>query len=513
MRLFSHACKPSDIDLTPESDIEQEVIIPMQSGKEILPITRLGLEHAQESLRTVGCMILSGDETENPQFTRNILIAQNHHYQVKMKLHAGVFKLYLYHIEDVLLNDINTNGKAIPITVVSHTCHRLDRMVEEIHTDHTVHNKLQGRVHGMIKLANSLLRESMPLASVKSIAAIPDDTMYMHMTNVDIVASLAGLKLQHDNTSVIEKLNKAYGGPFVKYTNANELRTNQENDEKQPVNFILEPSMCLKHAIAHQNKPLAGKLNGMGWDMDQISTALYSGISYCESCPYPNIYEYEIGFVNETDFPTTQRSIIKEIIDRNKKEMFNHSDLWEPVRHNFTTNDGENDRIVECKITQESLLLFRRKGMSIGVYAIPGTYKEPAQESISSNPQPIIKTPNQYSKSSHQHSTSRHSKRVIASMKQIGNKCVDCRTSLLHNATEMLYYINLICMHNPPVPSGKTDIHKLLRDAWLVTHMIYAANICKGPGNSEFYMIFSHLQNLKSLPFNSVGFWSTVPYV
>jgi hypothetical protein len=541
MLMFSHACKPSDIDLTPDSDIEQNVYIPMQSGRGTLPITRLGLEHARNSLRTVGCMILSEGEMTGSGFTRNILIAQNHHFQVNMNLHAGVFKLCLYHTEDVLQNDPKTNTTAIPIVVISHTCHRLDNMVEEIHTDHTVQNKRQSGVYGMIKLANSLLRESIPLTSITSIASIPDDEMYRDMSNVDIVKSLAALKLQHDNASVVSTLNKAYGGKFAKHTDADELKTIQciksvqypEKDSERSIDFKLVPSGCLNHAIAHQNQNLSGPLNkSMGWDLREISTALCSGMAYCESRPYATMCQYGIGLVNETDFSTKQRSIIKKVIHMKQKEMFKDDGSWKTVRHNFTINKVKNDHIIECTITHGPLLLFRRQGMSIGVYAMPCLYEEPIQQltshslasqlnimdtietgakiidiinpGIESNPKSTIKTPNKHSKSSYN---------IIPTMNQIGNKYVGCRTSLLCNATEMLYYINVICMHNAPTRFEKKNIHQLVRDAWLVTHMIYAAKICGGYNNSEFYMIYSHLQNLKSLPFDSVGYWATVPYV
>ena len=530
MQFFSHAFQPSHIDLTPKYDAEQEVFIPMQSASDaVLPITRLGLMNARKSLRTIGSVVASKPNMNISDFTRNIVITHNQHFHMNMDIHAGVFKLCLYHTEDVFHNDTQKNMQAVPITVLSHTFHHLDKMVEEIHTDHTIHNKRPQRVRGMLKLANSLLRGNMPLAYVRKIATTPDDAMYRDMSERDIVSALAGLKLQHDDADVVRILNKAYDGVFAKQTDANELKTIQSikstktpvNYTKPSVDFRLLTSGCLNYAIAHQNTSISGKLN-KNWGMDyrEISTALCSGISYCESGLDFNTWSFETGFINETDFSMTQRTQIKEMIHMKKHDIFEYSrsdEGWENVRHNFTTGENDHMGIITCKIMQEGWLLFQLQGMSIGVYVVPSLYRISAQALTSSNQVKIpdvietgvkivdiIKPVITRNHKSTNNATNRESK-----MKQIGNKHVGCRISLLCNATEMLYYINIIFMHNAP----QENIHKLVRDAWLVTHMIYAAKICGGFNNSEFYMIYSHLQNLKSLPLDSVGYWATVPYV
>ena len=102
--------------------------------------------------------------------------------------------------------------------------------------------------------------------------------------------------------------------------------------------------------------------------------------------------------------------------------------------------------------------------------------------------------------------------KIIKVIHQLNDEHLDSKQALMRNATMLLFFLNVICVNNS-LHKKANDEHQMLRKAWLCSYRMKASVLCGGVASDEFYSIFAHLANLASLPHDSVGYWSTVPYV
>ena len=99
---------------------------------------------------------------------------------------------------------------------------------------------------------------------------------------------------------------------------------------------------------------------------------------------------------------------------------------------------------------------------------------------------------------------------------KLTTESIQTKRGLLRNATNILFHLNAICVHNEKFfASGGNfqEHHELLRSMWFDTYTKRAVSLCHGVQNAQFCEIYLHLSNLALLPTNSVGFWANVPYV
>jgi hypothetical protein len=545
---FLHEPSSSQTTFVALSDTELTVRVPMENGVYgVLPIPPIGLISARDSLRRVGCMILSQDDLHKSEYKRDVLIAQNDMYSLSMRLCTGTLKLCLYRLDDFSQDCPDPEKPPVPIVVMSHTCNWLDKIVEEIHHDTSTYTEENPRVIGMVAVINSLLRDNIPLASIKEMGFPDDVATFAKISNIDITKALKSMNLVHDDAYTrntinngVKKIKNGKSGDVVQPADTTGLTedTRSRLSEQLPANskhvcvdFRLEKSGCLTHASAHQNIGLTKKLNGMGVDIGETSIALYSGISFCHSLPYlshASIFAHidpsvRIHFINETDFHVTSRTGINNMIcdEINKSLELGLEAEWTTVRHNFCIDTASHVCLVKCRITDKGLILFQRcdeqnSVFACAVYVVPGLYEAQITDEFKKTGSHVgsnIESNTEYNVGSNIRSN--EFSVVINNITKIAGESVDSRSALLCRATKLLYYINVIYTHKT-FNSKDTDtkhIHQMLRKSWLLTQMIETSKLCGGINNSEFYSIYAHLANLADQPLNSVGYWATVPYV
>jgi hypothetical protein len=588
LKMFSHVSTTPivknntrpDIVSPVASDIEVVVRIPHVNGTvALLPVMAIGIQSARDALRSVGCLQfqcahdermgleLVENELRDAELgtigglepslvtseTRKVIIAQDHVYTLIMHLCDGTFKLYLHHTDDLFECD-EFNETPTAIAVVSHNFHNLDSIVEQINRNYITYKKNQDHVFGMIAVVNTLLRQNVVAAPVRSIGSNCNTALYTDLHPVDIAQALGAMGLLSDKPHIVKTLNRIYRSVVVRHTmcaipvdkkcnglippvSAYNNNNNNNKNNNNSVDFRLHHSGALNYAIAHQNMHVTRVLNrNMGLDMKEISTALYSGIAFCHSCAYSCLPTTgSVHLINETDFTKTSEGKIQDMIDCDTQTFLsaNPAVEWITLRHNFqvqTDGRGAKERrrtpvlIVKCCITENGLILFRRFGKVDenfigGVYIAPGIYKhyilkgtakmKSTEDDIPTNITPSLHTPDESSSHSFPHPV--HA--IVPIIKKLATKTIVSKSDLLQNATELLFHINAICIHNTRSGYKAKKSHEMLRNAWLVKYMVCASRICEGVCNADFCSIYAHLANLASLPLNSAGYWATVPYV
>jgi hypothetical protein len=549
MDLFLRSSTCAPIMSNKESDVQMQVNIQYPNNEnKVLLITNIGLRGARDALRNTGALTVDEEKC-------SVNIAQNPEYTLHMLLFKGIFKLSLYRTEDVFTCGIDN---AEPMMISSHTFHRLDRVVEEKNYHHVDNSNDEWTVTGMQAVTNALLRTGLVAADVESSKPDHNAAFYKDITVKDRAKALNVMNLVSDQPKLISMLNGIYSGAVVSYTDAQILTesiplvsitpipvttladtANSSTDTANSstdtatdsyVDFKLLNSNALNYAIWHQNTGVAGRLyHSFGLDQQEISTALYSGISFCHSIAYVRLQSStplsettSTCLINETDFPVTYHTEISDIIENNAISISTGDVEWSTLRHNFHVTNERNitdetgkhhddddlsmyARPIECHVTQDGLIFFRIKGsghehFAGAVYVVPSIYHRMIGNKYKHKPS----CSNAGGKGFHA---------IVPLIFQLANMTIGSSQELLSNATKLLYYINAICIHKPVAKNRTGNPHEMLRSAWLVTNMIHASRICKGVNNREFCMIYARLSNLAALPLDSAGYWATVPYV
>jgi hypothetical protein len=276
-------------------------------------------------------------------------------------------------------------------------------------------------------------------------------------------------------------------------------------------------------------------MNSSCLDEQGVCRALHSGISFC----YSDAYQFEsnqksersrVHLINRYDFPSKCDQVLDEMIT-SVVGIMNMPEIvkWVRVSHNFCVQsvvENKNFKFeIECHTMDTGIVLFRRMGakwtsdraLIAFVYIppeivknIPDIVKESSKILVSdeSNSHPI--PPHPLPVVHHEE----HS--LVQIVNQLVTQHLGNKRDLLRNATDTLFILNAICIHNKDFfeAGGSAEKHhKLLRCVWFDTYTHHAAKMCNGVQNEQFWAISLHLFNLSMLPLNCVGYWATVPYV
>jgi hypothetical protein len=297
---------------------------------------------------------------------------------------------------------------------------------------------------------------------------------------------------------------------------------------------------------------------------------------------------FSVHLINASDFPTHCTDEVYKLLMTEAVALSSVSSVvhWSRVRHNFHVNERINYNTqaplaIECHATTSGLVFFRRMGEKsspggVGdffgaVYVVPSLVRDlclvndmscnqtgethtivdvlctelhtphqpllihamssgvqlplvvdsgtmttnPAEEPRGSAPLSTYSHPNAH----------RPVHKIVQLVSQLTSQTPTSNILFLRNATETLFHINSICIHNAIHHKHDTNSlqrvsgfisskqHEKLRKVWLHTYMIRASKLCGSSQKAEFYRIYAHLSNLAALPVNSAGYWRTIPYV
>ena len=529
----------------------------------IMKVCEYGIRDARLALRNVG--VLPGQECPIV-----MIITQNDCYSLQMRLYAGKLSLCLYEMEDIL-HHISDMESLVPIFVLSTCCHRLDPLVEETYSlksedipDNTHGNKPDDehdhklpmfRVKGMKAVMKSLLKQSIVAATVRSMGSDYDITYSKNIHKDEIVKALCALNLTSDNENEAQKFNEKYNVEIIKPAHSTFVLQNEgtvsisdecvpgsSNISIFPVDYRFQNLDALSHSIYHQNTSSLSHVHKChGMDVQELSTAMYSRIAFCHSLKYKDaISTQNVQVINTTDFPGEFSHKIKEIIKSDAAKLSAAKEHWSPLRHNFHECNGTDVRkrkdsiiattftglgsiplLIQFHITENGLIFFRKgediRGNFVGVvYVAPCVYRlhvnmadlTSFNEQDPTSPKQQDPTPFKEQKTTFNE--------IIKVIHQLNNEHLDSKQALMRNATMLLFFLNVICVNNflhKKAKNMRCLEHQMLRKAWLCSYRIKASVLCGGVASEEFCSIFAHFANLASLPYDSVGYWSTVPYV
>ena len=542
MQPFFSGTPSLHVDKTPISTSDGTSLVVYVNGKngtrDSLPIVTDGLRSAQYALRHNGFV------------GADVVIAQNWEYTIRLILQDGVFNLCLYHTEDIFAHTPDIQEPVALITL-SHTFHPYDCVIEKIN-DTISDGKHSRRVTGMLAVVQELLRRNVVAVPIRSMGSNRYGYMYTDMHPTDITNVLHSMCLISDNSHITRTLNRKhkavvvrhvdstllFGGTFPSTAMSSDAPTNPVG-----VNFRIRYSNALHYAVAHQNRVVTGLLNhGFGVDLQEVSIAIRSGVSFCHSCAYDeeptevhrDVYAH---MINGSDFPAKFNAAVKRILTESAVAVSSstHAVSWSKVRHNFhvqqnfhAQKEHANPVLIECHVTKSGVVLFRRsvdicsgstrnanKGFVGAVYIVPSLLvdtgfdgdEHPSMLTVAATPS-AVRPPHP----------------LISITTQLASQVPQSPSALLRNATETLFHINAMCIHNNDSNADKSvpaqqlydtnaKHHTMLRKAWLHTNMCKASRLCRGVQNSDFYGIYAHLSNLAALPMHSANYWGTMPYV
>jgi hypothetical protein len=545
----------------------------------VIPVLSTGLQCARNALRNTGALyhthVQNSPAYEEEIYT--VVIAQNREYTVSMVLYAGKFHLRLQKTEELFeCSTFDTTPTAI--ITMSHKFHSLDSVVEHISTRNMTHqsNTRHIRVSGMLAVTHELLRLNVVSAPVRSMGSNYVADMYTDMCLHDITQALRVMCLITDNKRVANSLNKRYPGVVVKHVCSKDLlhlkdvsntdafdnsvgNTGNIDNTDLLTDFRIHRSGVLNYAIAHQNVGVTSILNRtMGVGMQEISTAIYSGISFCHACAYgetPMETEHgvRVHLINGSDFPEKYTKLVHKLVETETLVLSSAASVvrWSKLRHNFHVQESANrvtrDPLrIECHATESGLVFFRRVGQALShveepiffgaVYMIPSLARGACHLDSTASPmiqQPdtvdvdhITENPEAIHSATRSHRAATHPMhRVVHLVSQLASQATTTDVLFLRNATETLFHINSICIHNSVSFKNRTQTplklskfispeqHQKLRQVWLHTHTSKAYKFCGRSQKTEFYRIYAHLSNLAALPLDSAGYWHTIPYV
>ena len=337
------------------------------------------------------------------------------------------------------------------------------------------------------------------------------------------------------------------------------------------VDFRVLHSGALRYATAHQNTRISALLmNSLGLDIQATSTALYSGIAYCHSCAYdtppvqvtPGVWTH---LINASDFPVHLRNTVDCVLVTAAKELISCGSPvpWSTLRHNFRVPNGHVTAVgVECHVTKSGFVFFRcakdappcvgavcsgsgsgsgssKHGEFVGaVYIAPSfvraLFVADGGDSSSSSSSAVAAPASLCEASSSTAAAARPSWRtrrpthpLVDVVTRLAAEAPASKDLLLRNATETIFHINAMCVHNDVCqlqrPNKELSTaaasrlnekhHAMLRTVWLHTNMVKASRVCAGVQNAEFCRIYAYLSNLAQLPLNDVSYWATMPFV
>jgi hypothetical protein len=265
-----------------------------------------------------------------------------------------------------------------------------------------------------------------------------------------------------------------------------------------------------------------------GIDIQELSTAMYSGVAFCHSLKYMKaISTQNMLVINKTDFPGEFSDKIKKLIECDITDLSVLNGPWSCLRHNFhectdVNTRGGGDRVhtdtvtgsaplsIKFHITKNGLIFFKREKEDDqkffgAVYVTPCIYRLHTNMVNSTHEKEQELTP-----SKEQKTTFNEIGKVIH---QLHNENICSKQALMRNATMSLFFLNVICVNNFLHKDVSNTEHEMLRKAWLFSNIMKAIKFCGGVTSEEFYNISAHFANMASLPYASVGYWSTVPYV
>jgi hypothetical protein len=559
-----NSCRRNDTSrtLSSSSDIGLNVSITQDNIiVSVIPILSMGLQRARHALRNIGALCKPCHQIDDESISI-VPIAQNHQYAVSMVIFAGAFHLRLQRMEDIF-TCTGWNAEAVSLTTMSHRFHFLDSVIEHVieekhtHINQTCHVK----VSGMLAVVHELLRLSVTSVPIRSLGANCMLNMHAEMLPHDIAKTLRVMGLVTDNRRIANSLNARLPGIVVQHVSSQDILNfkfiaKHQNDtltniQENSSDFRIHRSGVLNHAIAHQNIGVTSKLNHTnGLNIQDISIALYSGIAFCHACAYdrqPLIIDrdFRAHLINSSDFPEHRMNAIHEFLETEATAMLSTLlDLqWTTLRHNFHVQDNSNhvgmhSLKVECYVSTSGLVFFRRsrdvlstEEVSVffgAVYILPSLIDKKSQGTYRSRASPCA--PDEHSHQSHnsqhsQYDTPRHVHKVVHLMSQLSSQVPVTDVLFLRNATETLFHINCICIHNAfnaeqsQAASQKTSgsvsssQHRNLRKVWLHTYVSRAFKLFAPSQRADFYRSFAYLSNLTDLPLDSAGYWNTIPYI
>ena len=525
-----------------------KITIEISNGEEIhvMKVCNRVSSKAREILRNVG--VLPGQ-----QCLIKTTITQNAHYSLQMRLHQGKLDLCLYEMGNILYHDADTEPLE-PIAVLSTCCHRLDSVIEEIcclksnetldnNTDNQPGNKLHRvKVTGMMDVMKLLLKSSMIAEPVRSMGFDYDIEISEIITKNEIVKALCALDLMSDKKHEVRKFNDKYGAEIIKSVSSTLVIQDEgvvsvsgkrlpdgSNECKFAVDYRIRNLDALSHAIYHHNSSCLSHMHKHhGIDIQELSTAMYSGVAFCHSLKYMNaISTQNMLVINKTDFPGEFSDKIKTLIESDITDLSVSNGPWSCLRHNFhectdaskrkggggvhtDTATGSVPVSIKFHITKNGLIFFKRDKEGdekfVGaVYITPCIYRLHTNMVNSTHEKEQELTP-----SKEQKTTFNEIGKVIH---QLHNENICSKQALMRNATMSLFFLNVICVNNFLHKDVSNTEHEMLRKAWLFSNIMKATKLCGGETSEEFYNISAHFANMASLPYASVGYWSTVPYV
>ena len=510
-----------------------------------LNVYTVGVETVDAMTKCIGGM---GDCPRNARalLQHRATIARNETYTLDALFWKGTFFLSLYQTHDILTCSDSSIETLVPLVTLSHDFHFMGSIVEQRRYNPSGDD---GTITGMLKVVHAILRREIPAAPIRFMVGTRDVQVYRDMQAVDVTQILRAMRLVSDDRAVVKFINARHSGSIVatlvksdklippKYLPGTARNSDKCCGSAEPCSdFVLHHSGTLRYAVAHTNKHIMTRLKrSPGLNVPEVCTLLHSGIAFCCSYAYgmaPTEIYHGVGvhLINRSDFPSDCEDLVDAAITAAVDVMQSETVvLWVQVSHNFCVQaavDTKNHKIeLECHIAETGLVFFRRKGHVVttggsctaSVYIPPGIIRTlPGLVDLAIEP-PVIPTPTPAVIPLHPIPVYVHDEHPLVQVAtKFGSENLLNKQSLLRNATETLFMINAICVHNKTLldKSGSSvKYHKMLRTVWFHTYVHRAVQLCGGMQNIQFYTIYAHIGNLAALPLNNVGEWAQVPYV
>ena len=555
------------IHLTSSHGFVSTVRVYDRTGKvSLLDVYDAGLGAVDELVATVGALNEFQNAGRVPSSHR-MTIQQNAQFSLVVFLLHGTFRLVLYETSAIFRNGGVSQSKLTPLITLYHSFDFMGGIVEQTHDNAILEdemnridlskecktaskeNQFSCKITGMRMVVHTILKRKIPAFSIRVIAVNPSACIYEGMTNIDInqvicamglisdqKAKVKILKRLHYNSDVVKLVSNDSLIPHQHLIRANSAQSKNCPEECPSFDFRLYACDALNHAIAHQNNHIMKRLmNAPGLNIQEICRVLLSGISFCYSPSYHLRPEHTydgvgVHIINQSDFsesctPTVDALLNSYIAGLKPLDTV----LWGEISHNFCVQTAVNDKIfkqnVGCHTTELGIVFFRlldhtftRDRFSlISVYIPPEIIKvlpsmvndrlkflskaSPIPVSVPVHPVPVL-----------QHKEHE----LVNIVKKLTTERIQFKRDLLRNATNILFHLNAICVHNEKffaLGGNSQEHHELLRSMWFDTYTKKAVSLCQGVQNAQFCEIYLHLKNLALLPTNSVGFWANVPYV
>jgi hypothetical protein len=505
-----------------------------------IPVDPIGLQRACNALR------------RGPAVFHKTIITQSSGYTLTMIVNAGTFRLCLFETEKILRN-VDTTQDTIALATLVHSFNRFDSMIETIQEDTCLNKTGCTTVTGMVAVAQFLLKSSSMAVLIRSIGERNFLETYSGMDRDAIYNVLSAMALVSDNNHVARIVSQLHGKEIVSYVSdtallghnnvqhEKEIEKGMLASKKHANDFRIFQSGSLIYDIAHKNNASVADVlhNKFHLNFQEISTALYSGISFCNGLSY-GAYLKEVDattrfqFINNFDFPGCYDHTVKHLLETGALSLSNatHPVEWTLLKHGFYVQhysfDDTSPTEIECHITNSGVIFFRCKCDTetydkvdgfVGVaYIIPSLV---INNTVTGDETQLHKSTRGQDTPLRCNATDIN--KLVQRVRDITNEKASSVQMLLSNAAETLIYINAICIHNSLCyttpghvkPANMTHIskrhHNELRNAWLHTNILKASNFCNGVQNELFYTIYARLTHLSR--YGHTCMWATLPYL